>query len=81
MANSKIPKGVNIGAWESVSVPYTAPCDGFFKAYLNPSNANSAVAIYSVAGSWIMPNFIRINAHNGYAEMGVFPVKRAMKLH
>jgi len=76
MAESKIQKKAKIGAWESVSVPFTAPTDGFFKAYLRPSGSGSSYAIYSINDSANMPNVFRVNSFSGFDEMGVIPVKK-----
>lgn len=76
MAESKIQKKVKIGAWESVSVPFTAPTDGFFKGYLRPSGGGLAHAVYSINDRDYMPNVFRVNSFSGFDEMGVIPVKK-----
>lgn len=56
-----------------VTLPWTAPQDGFLKVYLNPANANSAYLIINGSNG---EDIIRVNSTVGYAEYAVYPVTK-----
>ena len=62
-------------AWETISLPFTAPQDGFFQIFLNPSTTAPASLLCSTNGSTTPPRLIRVNSFSGYAEAKIYPIK------
>ena len=65
-----------MGAWESISLPYTLAKDSVVRIHVNPYNANAA---YILISDGTTPG-LRVNAFSGYAEIQDFFCKRGATL-
>lgn len=54
-----------------ITLPYTAPTDGFFFAYATTDDGQNGWVIYQVGST-----YLRINMFGGYATMGNIPVRK-----
>lgn len=66
-------KQVSYGTYATITLPWTAPKDGFLRVYLSPANTNTAYLLISGNNG---EGTLRVNSSYGMAEYSIFPVNK-----